>query len=152
VAADTGVLRPDNHPASTPQPPLSILADTGIDKEPGMDTKTRRQPRTNERRDTAPTARRARGALLTALALALLVSAALIVAVLRSAEPVATQPPPPGVSPVQLERWGTGESSRKLDHEHQNRRPVGPEGPNDRAAEPDHELQRFRNAVDVNRS
>lgn len=117
-----------------------------------MDTTTRRRPRTSERRDITPTARQPRGALLVVLALALLVTAALIIAVLRSAEPVATQPPPPGISPVQLERWGTGQSAREYDHEHQSRRPTGLQVPNDRAAELDHELQRFRNAVDVDRS
>lgn len=95
----------------------------------GTDTKLRpdRTKLRTERPMAPPATRRRTRSVLWVLALAGVAAVALVIAVLVGTGPTDSESPTPGVSPVQAERWGAA----------------------DEAA--DREVQRFRNAVDVDR-
>ena len=98
-----------------------------------MDTDTKLRPDRTKLRTPRPMARpagRRTPTVLLVLALAGVLGAALVVAVLVGRGPRGSEFPPPSVSPVQAERWGTVDQLTPAEQ---------------------HELQRFRNAVDVDR-
>lgn len=63
-----------------------------------------------------------------------------------------TPPPRPGVSPVQLERWGANDPAEEFDHEHQSLRSMArPDDADAAGAEFDHEHQSLRSMRDGDR-
>jgi hypothetical protein len=88
-----------------------------------MDTRTHAPPRTTPNGGTPPRTRQVGRAAFAALIVAFVLTAAVIVSVLYGTGRGTTSPPRPGVSPVQLERWGIDHDAvADFDHEHQSLR------------------------------